>query len=596
MIKKRLEALRKLMSERNIDIYMVPTSDFHQTEAVGSYFKAREFMSGFTGSEGILVVTMDEAALWVDGRYFIQAEKQLKGSTITKMEMDQPGVPTIEEYIVERIPYEGVLGFDGRVVNAHLAMALDEAVLDKMATIACEEDLVGMIWEDRPSLPTGEAWLLTEERCGESSASKIEKLQTYLEENNCDMQILSTLDDIAWLTNMRGSDVENFPVVLAFMVVTPIEKILFMDENKLSGELAAQFEKDGIEIRPYEGIYEFVAGVNNIETVLVNLNTLNYKIYSNIHPDIEIIDDFSPTQLWKACKNEVELENTRNAHIKDCVAQTKFIYWLKQNVAKGGITEISAAEKLLQLRQEQEGFIDLSFETISAYMANAAAAHYHPTADDCAELKPEGFYLVDSGGHYCDGSTDTTRTIVLGPVTDQMKLHFTAILRGMIRLSKAKFLYGCNGRNLDILCRGVIWDMGLNYRHGTGHGVGHLSTIHEEPNGFRWKEVEGINDGAILEVGMVTSNEPALYFEGEYGIRTENEIVVQKDFENEFGQFMKFETLTFVPIDREAIDKTLMTADEIQWLNEYHAEVYSKISPYLTAEEAMWLKEVTAEI
>ena len=594
-INERLKALRALMKERNIDIYVVPTSDFHQTETVGSYFRAREFMSGFTGSEGTLVVTLDEAALWVDGRYFLQAAKQLEGSEIIKMEMGEPGVLTIPQYIYKNLPKEGVVGFDGRVVNTHFAMALAEEALIKSGSVYCEEDLVGMVWEDRPELPKDKAWFLEEEFSGEKSSDKIAKLQQYIEEKDCDMQILSTLDDIAWLTNMRGNDVEFFPVVLAYMVVTTREKYLFMDTSKLDDKLKDEFDEIGLELREYDEIYDFAREIN-VERVLVNLNTLNYKIFSNIRPEVEVVDDLSPTQLWKACKNPVELENNKRAHIRDSVAQTKFIYWLKNAVKTQELTEISAAEKLLEFREAQERFIEPSFETIAGYEKNAAFVHYHATENDYAKLEAKGFLLVDSGAHYSDGSTDTTRTIVLGPISDKQKDHYTAVLRGMIRLSKAKFLYGCTGMNLDILCRGIMWDLNLDYKHGTGHGVGYISTIHEESNGFRWRKVEGINDGAVLEEGMVTSNEPGLYLEGEYGIRIENEIVVKKDVANEFGQFMSFDTITFVPIDTEAINKELMCDDEIEWLNNYHKNVYDKIEKYLEDDERAWLKEATKAI
>lgn len=591
-VKQRLEALRREMRARNVDVYLIPTSDFHQTETVGNYFKAREFMSGFTGSEGNLVVTLSEAALWVDGRYFLQAAKELKGSTIVKMEMGEPGVPTIDKYIEDNLPVGGTVGFDGRVVNTHFAEVIADVTLSKEGKIYCEEDLVDLVWHDRPALPQDKAWLVTEEFSGQSSREKIEKLQGYLIEKDCDMQILSTLDDIAWLTNMRGNDVEFFPVVLAYMVVTTKEKYLFTDYSKLGDDLLAQFEADGVEFREYDEIYDFVKNIN-VERVLVNLNTLNFKIYSNIPEAVEVVDEFSPTQLWKACKNPVELVNIKNVHIRDGVAQTKFIYWLKNAVKNEEITEISAAEKLLEFRKEQENFIENSFETIAGYEKNGAFIHYHATALDHATLKPKGFLLVDSGGHYKDGSTDTTRTIVLGDVSNQQKLHYTTVLRGMIRLSMARFLKGCNGINLDILCRGIMWELGLDYKHGTGHGVGYISTIHEEPNGFRWRKVEGINDSAPLQAGMITSNEPGLYLEGEYGIRIENELLTAEDISNEYGQFMNFETLTLVPIDKEAIDKSLMTQYEIRWLNDYHEKVYQNISPFLNDEEKTWLREAT---
>lgn len=583
------------MAERNILYYVVPTSDFHQTESVGSYFKAREYMSGFTGSEGILVVGLEDAALWVDGRYYIQAAKQLQGSGIIKMESGQPDTPSIYDYIEANMKPGGNIGFDGRVINVDMAEGFLEIATIFDGEVLCEEDLVDMVWAERPELPKDKAWHLDIQRSGQSTLDKVTKLKEYMNENGMDGYIISTLDDAAWLTNMRGNDVEFFPVVLSYVVMEQGKLNLFMDESKLDEELKKDFAENEFVIHPYGEVFDFVKNMK-AKRIGLNRSALNYRIFQSIDAETEIVNEVSPTVLWKAIKNPVELKNNRNAHIKEAVALTKFIYWLKTNIGKEDISEYDACLKLLEFRKEQEGFIENSFETIGAYNSNAAMMHYHPTADDYAQLKAEGMFLVDSGGHYRDGTTDTTRTVILGDITAEQKKHFSSVVKAMVRLSKANFLYGCNGKNLDILSRGVIWDLGIDYRCGTGHGVGYLLNIHEDPIGIRWRKVEGINDMSVMEEGMTTSNEPGIYIEGKYGIRIENELVVRKGESNEYGQFMNFETITFVPIDKDGIDKKYLTEDETAWLNEYHSQVYEKLSSYMDEDELKWLKEATSAI
>ena len=595
-IKDRLSGLRKFMEEKNIDAYMIPSSDNHQSEYVGDYFKSREFISGFNGSAGTVIVTKDEAGLWTDGRYFIQAESQLEGSTIKLFKMGQEGCPTTDEYLYKNIPEGGTLGFDGRVISAREGATLAEKLSKKGIKIEYQYDLIDSIWPDRPALSDSKAFLLDVKYCGESFSSKLARLREKMSEKGTSTHVITTLDDIAWLFNIRGGDVKYNPVVLSYAVITLKEVYLFVDESKLNEEILDELAKENVQIKPYNDVYEFVKNIDKTEKVLLDGTKLSYTTYNTIPCEVEKVDEFNPVMFFKAQKNEVELENIRNSHVKDGVAFTKFMYWLKKNVGKMEITEISATQKLEDLRREQEGFFEPSFNTIAAYKEHAAMMHYSATPESNYKLEAEGLFLVDSGGQYYDGTTDITRTTVLGPISDELKLHFTSVARGMINLSKAKFLYGCRGYNLDILSRSCMWNMGIDYQCGTGHGIGFVLNVHEAPNGFRWRVVPERFDSAVLEEGMVTTNEPGIYIEGSHGIRTENEIVVRKAEKNFYGQFMEFEVVTLAPIDLDGIVPELMNKDEKDYLNWYHKLVYDKISPFLTDEEREWLKVYTRAI
>ncbi|MEL0691903.1 aminopeptidase P family protein [Clostridioides difficile] len=595
-IKDRLSGLRKFMEEKNIDAYMIPSSDNHQSEYVGDYFKSREFISGFNGSAGTVIVTKDEAGLWTDGRYFIQAESQLEGSTIKLFKMGQEGCPTTDEYLYKNIPEGGTLGFDGRVISAREGATLAEKLSKKGIKIEYQYDLIDSIWPDRHALSDSKAFLLDVKYCGESFSSKLARLREKMSEKGTSTHVITTLDDIAWLFNIRGGDVKYNPVVLSYAVITLKEVYLFVDESKLNEEILNELAKENVQIKPYNDVYEFVKNIDKTEKVLLDGTKLSYTIYNNIPCEVEKVDEFNPVMFFKAQKNEVELENIRNSHVKDGVAFTKFMYWLKKNVGKMEITEISATQKLEDLRREQEGFFEPSFNTIAAYKEHAAMMHYSATPESNYKLEAEGLFLVDSGGQYYDGTTDITRTTVLGPISDELKLHFTSVARGMINLSKAKFLHGCRGYNLDILSRSCMWNMGIDYQCGTGHGIGFVLNVHEAPNGFRWRVVPERFDSAVLEEGMVTTNEPGIYIEGSHGIRTENEIVVRKAEKNFYGQFMEFEVVTLAPIDLDGIVPELMNKDEKDYLNWYHKLVYDKISPFLTDEEREWLKVYTRAI
>lgn len=592
---EKLTALRSLMKERHMDAYFIPTSDFHETEYVGEHFKARKYMSGFSGSQGTLIVCADKAALWTDGRYFIQAEKQLKDTTIVLMKQGEEGVPTFEEYLFENIEANGVLGFDGRVMNTALVEKLQAKLKDKQINFACEEDLVGMIWEDRPALPEKQGFFLEEQYSGKSTEDKLKDIRAVMKEHQATYHILTSLDDIAWVLNMRGWDIAHFPVMLSYLIIGEEDATLYIDERKLDDKLRANLQVNAIAIRCYDAIYEDVKKITAKAVILLDKNLVNYAITQGLNKDCKIVNLPNPSQLLKAMKNPIELENNRKAHLKDAVAMCKFMYWLKTNIGKETITEISASDYLAALRKEQ-GCFDLSFDTISAYKEHAAMMHYSANAETNAKLKPEGMLLVDSGGQYVEGTTDITRTFVLGPISEEIKYHFTTALRSHIALSKAHFLYGCRGLNLDILARGPLWDLNLDYKCGTGHGVGHVLNVHEGPNGFRWRIVPERNDSCVLEEGMTQSNEPGVYVEGSHGIRHENEMVVRKGEKNEYGQFMYFETITFVPFDLDGIDEKLLTSYEKAWLNAYHTEVFEKVSPYLNEDEKSWLKQATRAI
>ena len=596
MIKQRIENIRDLMKEKNIYAYIVPSSDYHQSEYVGDYFKSREFMSGFTGSAGTLIISMDEAGLWTDGRYFIQAEQELKDSGIKLFKMGEEGVPTIEEYLLEKLPKNSTLGFDGRVMSVKEGQSLANKLAFKGINIEYKYDLVNDIWEDRCSLPTEKAFLLGTEYSGESFSDKLSRIRAVMKEKKATTHILASLDDIAWLFNIRGRDVKSNPVVLSYAVITIDSVYLFIDKNKIGEDIRAELSKENVQIKGYEEVYEFIKNIDENEVVLIDTSKVNYAIYNNIPSNVQKIEERNPSILFKSIKNEIELKNIRNSHIKDGVAFTKFMYWLKNNIGKIEITEISATQKLEEFRREQDKFIEPSFSTIAAYKDHAAMMHYSATEESNYKLEPRDLFLVDSGGQYFDGTTDITRTIALGPIPENVRKDFTNVVRGMIRLSKAKFLYGCRGYNLDILARGPLWEEGVDYKCGTGHGIGFVLNVHEGPNGFRWKVREDIDDSCILEEGMVTTNEPGVYVENSHGIRIENEIVVRKAEKNEYGQFMDFEVITFAPIDLDAIDESLILKDEKVYLNNYHKQVYDKISPYLNEEEKQWLKTYTREI
>lgn len=591
MIKERLGKLRDAMEEAGIDCYLIPTSDYHDSEYVSGFFEVRKYFSGFTGSAGTLVVGRTEAALFTDGRYFIQAARELEGTGIQLMKMGEPGVPTVNEYLDKLLGEGQTLGFDGRVVQAKEAAGYEKMLEKKQGKIVWDKDLAEGIWQDRPRIPGSPAYILDERYCGEAVEKKLFRVREKMKEEGADVHILTTLDDIAWLFNLRGNDVDFCPVFLAYAVIRMDQAVLFADKSEVSLHL----KENKVELCPYQTFYDYVASIQK-EKVLVSVDRINYRLYKTLGKDVEIINKPNPTTLMKAIKNPKEMENLRKAHLRDGVAVTRFMYWLKKNVGKIPITEVSAGEYLEQLRREQEKFIEPSFATICAYGANGAIIHYSAKPESCAAVKAEGMLMVDSGGHYLDGSTDITRTFVLGEVTDEMKQHFTLVLRAMLHLANTRFLYGCRGSNLDIRAREVFWEKGLDYKHGTGHGVGYLLNVHEGPNSFRWKIEDDKPNSAVLEEGMVTTDEPGIYIEGSHGIRLENELLCRKGEKNGYGQFMYFEPLTWVPVDLDGVLVEQLTDKEKEWLNRYHRQVLEKLSPYFEGGALAWLEEATREI
>ena len=606
-VPERLSALRKCMEEKNIDVYVVPTADFHQSEYVGEHFKARKFITGFSGSAGTAVITKTEARLWTDGRYFIQAAAQLEGTTVELMKMGEPGVPEMNSYIEEVLKEGETLGFDGRVVSVGEGEGYAAIARKKNAKVNYQVDLIDEIWEDRPALSMEPAWALHEKYAGKTAEEKLKELRAEMKKEHTDMYVLTSLDDIAWLLNIRGNDIAYNPVVLSYVIVTEDKLYLFVNEEVLHGEaypymdnyhnidMVKYLKNLGTEILPYDDIYKMATDITG-HKILMEKQHINYALYNILKDKNELVDKMNPTSDAKAVKNEVEIENEKKAHIKDGVAVTRFIYWLKHHIGKERLTEMSVQDKLEEFRKEQEGYIEPSFATISAYGANAAMCHYSATKESDTVLEDHGFYLVDSGGQYYEGTTDITRTIALGELTEEEKEHFTLVLISMLRLKEVKFLYGCRGLSLDYVAREPFWSRGLNFDHGTGHGVGYLLNVHERPNGIRFRMVPERHDNGVLEAGMITSDEPGLYIEGSHGIRTENLILCVKDEKNQYGQFMKFEFLTFVPVDKDAVVKELMTERDIALLNAYHKEVFEKISPYMDDQEKEWLRKATAPI
>lgn len=586
MIQTRLTLLRNKMKENGVAATIVPTSDSHNTEYVCEHFACRKYLSGFTGSAGVLVVLLDKAALWTDGRYFIQAAKELEGSGIELMKMGQPETPSMEEYLCQNLNSGEIVGFDGKVIMYSEYKNLLAAL--KMKNIELNANFYGVdeIWEDRPSRPSTKTFHYSVNYSGKSVEDKLEEVRVAMKKVNTRSFVITKVDEIAWLFNLRARDIPYFPVALAYAIVELDAVRLYIDQDRLDQESKEIYNQNAIQILDYDAIYRDVKQLKG--PVLIDSNFVNCALTLSIEDTIVETND--PIVDLKAVKNEVEIKNTKYAHIKDGVAMTKFMYWLKTSEVEG-MTECSAQDYLQSLRKEQENYLEDSFSTICAYQENAAMMHYHATPDNDTPIHAKGLLLVDSGGQYLEGTTDITRTFVMGEITPEQKKWFTLALRGHIRLAKANFLYGCRGLNLDILARGPLWDEDMDYQCGTGHGVGHLSNVHEAPNGFRWRIVPERNDSCVLEAGMIQSDEPGVYQEGKFGIRHENELLVQKKAKNEYGQYMCFETLTFVPFDLDGIDPELMTRDEIEWLNAYHKQVYDKIAPYLEENQKSWLLE-----
>ncbi|MDF2838623.1 MAG: Xaa-Pro aminopeptidase [Evtepia sp.] len=588
-----LQALRKEMKFHQVHAFLITSTDFHGSEYTGAYFACREYISGFTGSAGTLLVFEDWAGLWTDGRYFLQAERELQGSGITLMRQGNPGVPSLEAVLSERLSANQCLAFDGRCVSIKTGKKLNKKLSAAGITIKTDLDLVAAIWNTRPPLSAQPAWLLETNYAGETREQKLARVRDAMKKYGADNFLLTSLEDIGWLLNLRGSDIACTPVVLSYLALSDTQAILFANQNVFSLAIQKALADAGVTLRPYDEFYIYAKSISSGSKVLIDGRNANFFLLDCLPPDARIIDRVSPIQSFKAVKNSVEVQNMKAAHLKDGIALTKFMYWLKKTVGRFPISEQSAAERLEEFRREQKHYLSPSFAPIVAFGPHGAIVHYSATAETSLPLQAEGFVLVDTGGHYLEGTTDCTRTFALGPLSKEQRMHYTAVLRGNLNLADAQFLHGCTGVNLDYLARSPLWSMKLDYNHGTGHGVGYLLNVHEGPNHFRWRNTA---ETAVLEAGMITSDEPGLYLEGQYGIRLENLLLCVPRGETQYGKFLGFEHLTLVPFDLDAVDSSQMNRQEIELLNTYHKMVFSTLSPHLTAEEATWLANATRPI
>lgn len=594
-VKERIEILRNEMTAEGIDWYLMTSDDFHSSEYVSDYFKVREYYTGFTGDNAYLILSKEKAFMWTDGRFFIQAEIELAGSSIELMRMGEENVPTLSEFIKDNVTKGQTLSFDGRTVASGLGEKLGGILEQNGAKLKYEGDLAGSLWDERPSLPIEPIWVLSDEMSGESISSKIDRVRAEMAKEGADCFLLAKLDDIAWLTNMRGNDIECNPVFLSYLFLTEKECFLFLRDEAVTDNVRNYLKESNVILKKYEEFFDFIGDFKADKAIMLDKSGVSFLALKLAAKNSEVKTVSNPTTLMKAIKNSVELERLKEATIMDSVAVTKFMYWLKNEADLNSTSELDCAAKIDGLRKELPGYIELSFPTIAGYGANAAMMHYEAKENNFAYLKPEGMLLVDSGGQYEKGTTDVTRTFVLGPVSEEIKLHFSKVAAGMLAVADTKFLYGCTGRNLDIMAREPLWEIGIDYKCGTGHGVGYILNVHEGPHSLRWKYVKGAEE-AVFEEGMIVSDEPGVYIEGSHGIRTENVILCTKKEKNGDGQFMGFEHLTFVPIDLDGINPEYLEPKDIKRLNKYHADVYEKISPYLDVKEAEWLKEATRAI
>jgi len=588
-IKSRIESLRSLMKERSIDAFIIPSSDNHGSEYVSDYFRVRQWISGFTGSAGTVVITEKEAHLWVDGRYFLQGEQQIQGTEYILERMGEPGVKTYTQWICDNVKSGDTVSFNGKVFTVSQLHDLEEAFEEKGIKTKPEEDIFDIIWKDRPTMPNNKIFIHEDSYAGKTVEEKLTLVKEEMKNINVNNLLLASLDDIAWLLNLRGGDVECNPVFLSYFLISDDKYILYVDKEKLNEKIINLLSSKSISIKDYNDI------VSDLKLIKGNItfdpSKTNVWLKESINKEVNTIEKRNITTDLKARKNSVELKNIENAHIKDGIAMVKFIKWVKENVNNEEITEISAAEKLKKLRAEGEEFIDISFDTIAGYGPHGAIIHYKASEESSLKLQPKGLFLVDSGAQYLDGTTDITRTIALGELTEEEKEDYTLVLKGHLNLSTAIFLEGTPGCSLDVLARRALWSKGLDFKHGTGHGVGYLLNVHEGPQGIR-RELNPI----ALEEGMIVSNEPGVYKADKHGVRIENLIAVQEKEKNDFGKFMCFKDLTLCPYELDAINISLLNEDEKSWLNDYHKKVLEKLSPYLLEDEVLWLRNATKEI
>ncbi|MBD1424802.1 aminopeptidase P family protein [Sphingobacterium arenae] len=587
---ERLDAIRREMKSQGIDAYIIPSSDPHISEYLPERYKCIAWASGFTGSAGTLAITADFAGLWTDARYFVQAKEQLEGTGFELVKLKTQGAAEYAAWLAEQLPTGSKVAFDGNLASLAVAQTVKDILLPLDIVVDGHVDILDTIWSNRPTLPTSPAFLLDESTTGEDTVSKLNRVREKMKAKRVSAHLISSLDDLAWLLNIRGNDVPCNPVVLGFVLLAGNEITLFIDPNKLADADKASLEQAAVQIRPYAEAYSVVSSLE-ADTILLDPKRTCFAMYDAVPTSTKIIEDLNPSTMMKAVKNQVEAAHTRNVMIKDGVAMTRFFRWLEQQVQHGTLTEISIADKLQHIRAEGENFVDISFDTIAGYRAHGALPHYKATETSNATLKLEGLLLVDSGGQYKDGTTDITRVVSLGHITKEEKMDYTFVLKALIEGSIAVFPKGTRGYQIDAITRRPLWEQLRNYGHGTGHGVGFFLNVHEGPHVFNPSNVD-----IPIEKGMISSIEPGLYREGEYGIRIENLVLSQDLASNQFGDFMDFETLTICYIATDLVDKSLLDDRHVQWLNGYNAWVFEKLSPHLSGEEAAWLKDKTEAI
>ena len=592
-IPERIAALREAMKQHKIDAYIIPTSDPHMSEYPADCWKYREWISGFTGSAGTVIITADKAGLWTDSRYFLQASTQLEGTGIELFKMMLPETPTIPEFLTHELKEGQTVGLNGETYSLADARSLEKALAEKEIKLNTNASLIDPIWKERPAIPEAPMFEMPIELSGKSTEDKLIDINKMLHKAGADCTILSALDEVAWTFNIRGTDVAYNPVVISYAFVSEKESVLFVNPKKIPAEIAEHLKKEGVTLADYGMLATFLSRLLEQTRVFIDSKRTNVAIYNALPKSSILIEGTSPANHLKSIKNETEIKGFRNAVLKDGIAMTKFYFWLEKMLKAGEkVTELSAAAKLTALRSEQPQYVMDSFASISSYGPHGAVVHYSPTPETDTELKTDSLYLLDSGAQYLDGTTDITRTIALcDEPSEQMKKDFTRALKGTIGIAKCKFPAGIRGCLIDAFARKALWDAGINYLHGTCHGIGHCLNVHEGPQSIRMEE-----NPVILEPGMVMSDEPAMYRPGEYGIRTENMILIREDSETEFGKFLGFETLTLCYIDTKLVIPSMLSVREHAWLNKYHQMVYDLVSPHLTEEEKAWLKEKTAEI
>lgn len=588
-VNQRIEALREVMKREHLAAFIFPSTDPHQGEYVPDHWKGREFISGFNGSAGTAVVTMTSAALWTDSRYFIAAEEQLRGTEFQLMKLKMPGTPTIAEWIGKECGAGSEVGLDGMVNSANEVKELIADLRQQGGiTLRTNLDPLALVWTDRPVIPENSVEIYPMQYAGESCHEKLARIRKALREKHADGMLVSALDDIAWTLNLRGTDVHCNPVFVSYLLISSKNVTLYINKVKLTPEVEAYLKAEGVEVAPYEDVAKGLKAYFEYN-ILLDPNEVNYTLYKQVTR--EIVEVESPVKLMKTVKNATEIEGFKSAMLKDGIAMVKFLSWLKPAVEAGGQTEISIEKKLTSLRAEQPLYRDISFDTIAGYQTHGAIVHYEATPETDIPLNPEGFLLLDSGAQYLDGTTDITRTIALGPLTEEQKRIYTLVLKGHIQIELCKFPAGASGTQIDILAREAMWREGLNYLHGTGHGVGTYLNVHEGPHQFRmeWKP-------APLVAGMTITDEPGIYLEGKFGVRIENTLLITPYKETQFGQFLQFESLTLCPIDTTPIVKEMLLAEEVDWLNQYHKQVYDTLAPHLNNDEATWLKQACVAI